>query len=164
MGIGDLENPDQTPEEKYEKIPDVYPWGKDWPPPPDPPVEKRWAAATKTVEIGQILLPKMDMDFEHQKTIIKVIWTPQTTRKSKLSVITELGGRDWLRLLEWLLDLAQSACTVQGPVSVRTSFRAILLDCVLALRTKLLDLCSALSPASAWTSNFQGTWTPFPNC
>lgn len=35
VGIGHLENPDATPEEKDGKIKEVYPWGNQWPPPKD---------------------------------------------------------------------------------------------------------------------------------
>jgi len=34
VGIGDLENPDKTPAEKSNKIPNIFPWGTAWPPPP----------------------------------------------------------------------------------------------------------------------------------
>jgi heme-degrading monooxygenase HmoA len=34
VGIGEQEDPAKTPEQKSEKIPDVYPWGSNWPPPP----------------------------------------------------------------------------------------------------------------------------------
>ncbi|MCB1235342.1 MAG: SUMF1/EgtB/PvdO family nonheme iron enzyme [Verrucomicrobiae bacterium] len=33
-GIGDLEDPNLSPHSKNRKIKDVFPWGKDWPPPP----------------------------------------------------------------------------------------------------------------------------------
>jgi len=33
VGIGDREDPDTSPESKYLKLPDVYPWGSTWPPP-----------------------------------------------------------------------------------------------------------------------------------
>jgi hypothetical protein len=34
VGIGGREDPDKLPEEKRDKIPDVFPWGAAWPPPP----------------------------------------------------------------------------------------------------------------------------------
>ena len=33
VGIGDQEDEKATPEEKSGKIPGVFPWGEDWPPP-----------------------------------------------------------------------------------------------------------------------------------
>lgn len=32
-GIGEREDASATPEEKHSKVPDVYPWGREWPPP-----------------------------------------------------------------------------------------------------------------------------------
>lgn len=33
VGIGDREDPNASPKEKAGKVPDVYPWGSQWPPP-----------------------------------------------------------------------------------------------------------------------------------
>ena len=63
VGIGDREDPAQTPEDKDVKIKDVYPWGAVWPPPPGTGNYSGEEAAGHEVWNGQKIISGYRDDF-----------------------------------------------------------------------------------------------------
>jgi formylglycine-generating enzyme required for sulfatase activity len=93
VGIGAREDPAKTPEEKHQKIADLFPWGTIWPPPPGAGNYSGEEAAGHEISKGQERLAGYRDDF------------PETAPVGSFAAngfgLFDLGGNVW----EWCEDI-----------------------------------------------------------